>query len=36
MGNKIYKVVSREIGKERLVRETIGGIFGENKGVNLY
>jgi hypothetical protein len=33
MGNIIYKVVSREIGKERLVRETLGGIFGEKKGV---
>jgi hypothetical protein len=27
------KVVSRVIGKERLVRETVGGIFRENKGV---
>jgi hypothetical protein len=33
MGNIIYKVVSREIGKERLVRETLGGIFREKKVV---
>jgi hypothetical protein len=33
MGNIIYKVVSREIGNERLVRETLGGNFGEKKVV---
>jgi hypothetical protein len=33
MGNIIYKVVSREIEKERLVRDSSGGIFGEEKVV---
>jgi hypothetical protein len=33
MGNIIYKVVSREIGNERLLRETLVGIFREKKGV---
>jgi hypothetical protein len=29
MGNIIYKVLSREIKKERLVRDSSGGIFVE-------
>jgi hypothetical protein len=34
MGNMIiYKVVSREITKDRLVRDSSRGIFGENKVV---
>jgi len=33
MGNIIYKVVSREIGKEILVIETLQETFGEKKGV---
>jgi hypothetical protein len=32
-GNIIYKVVSREIEKERFVRDFRGGIFGEEKVV---
>jgi hypothetical protein len=33
MGNIIYKVVSREIEKERLVKYSLGGIFEEKKVV---
>jgi hypothetical protein len=33
MGNIIYKVVSREIEKERLVIDSLGGIFREKKVV---
>jgi hypothetical protein len=31
MGNIIYKIVSREIEKERLVRDSSGGIFIDEK-----
>jgi hypothetical protein len=31
MGNIIYKVLSREIAKERLVRDSSRGIFREEK-----
>jgi hypothetical protein len=33
MGDIIYKVVSREITKERLIRDSSGGIFREDKVV---
>ena len=33
MGNIIYKVVSREVTKERLVKDSPRGIFGEEKVV---
>jgi hypothetical protein len=33
MGNIIYKVVSREIAMERLVRDSLGRIFREEKVV---
>jgi hypothetical protein len=33
MGNITYKVVSREIAKENLIRDSSGGIFVEEKVV---
>ena len=33
MGNIVYKVVNREIEKESLVRDLLGGIFRKKKVV---